>query len=345
MEKEDEELLNTVRSMLGANVEIVDCEKTSTVHEEEVILINGIPIKLDGNNGAAVKKALITGEMPSCDLLNEILFQAGVLRQPIHLETSLSVKSSQVTTEEVIVARGGRIIDERLTETQENNEYTSNCQEIWELVHPTISAKTGDVQLTNNCEMTRNGRSIRKQSPKIDAKISPTTSFLNNIPNRLGNSSINSSTSSSNSSVLSSVSSSSLINKQSSTTPMPSQHNNHAEDCNTIITTNTDNKETKFGISKNNSLCKTLQSLSCDSGHHDNDDDYYDNQNQQRTPNSVSSNGCYDFSDDEDSVSNDEIDFIQKRDPITLTLSGHLVHLKPQHNSMRVCNSIIFLFL
>lgn len=343
MENEDEEILKTVRSMLGANVEIVDCEKTSTVHEEEVLLINGIPIKLDGENGAAVKKALITGEMPPCDLLNEILFQAGVLRQPVHLETSLSVKSSQITKEEVIVARGGRIIDERSTETQEDNEYTSSCQEIWEPVHSSISTNSTTDKLPAKCDVSHTNSGIQKTA-STKGPSSPTTSYLSNASKRLGNSSIHSSTNSSNSSVLSSVSSSSLNQKQSSTIP---PLNSQAKDANGSVN---GNGKLKIGIAKDHALSKTLQSISCDSGHHDdNDDDFYDSRQQQRTPNSVSSNGCYDFSDDGDSVGNDETDFLRKQMvhkmfPTSPTSSAHFSFHRPQHIFQRVCTIFYFSF-
>lgn len=52
----------------------------------------------------------------------------------MRLETSLSVKSSIVTKEEVTVARGGKVVDERSRETKENNYYASSTSEIWEPV-------------------------------------------------------------------------------------------------------------------------------------------------------------------------------------------------------------------
>ncbi|KOX73215.1 hypothetical protein WN51_00326 [Melipona quadrifasciata] len=55
-------------------------------------------------------------------------------RAPVRLETSLSVKSSIVTKEEVTVARGGKVVDERSRETKENNYYASSTSEIWEPV-------------------------------------------------------------------------------------------------------------------------------------------------------------------------------------------------------------------
>ncbi|XP_055588829.1 ras-GEF domain-containing family member 1B-A-like isoform X2 [Uranotaenia lowii] len=130
----DDEILKTVESMLGTNIQVVDCEKTQTIQEEEVLLINGVPVTLEGSDGNAIKKALIAGEIPSCEMLNQLLFRAGVLRQPVQLETSLSVKTSTVTTEDITIARNGRILDERSCETKENNYYTSTSSEIWEPV-------------------------------------------------------------------------------------------------------------------------------------------------------------------------------------------------------------------
>ena len=46
----------------------------------------------------------------------------------------MSVKSTVVTKEEVTVARGGKVVDERSRETKENNFYASSTSEIWEPV-------------------------------------------------------------------------------------------------------------------------------------------------------------------------------------------------------------------
>lgn len=130
----DDEIQETVESILGKGVVVVDCEKKSSVKEEEVLLVNGCPVSLDGDDGAAIKRALLRGDVPDCDLLNQILVRAGILRAPVHLETNLSVKSSVVTREEVTVARDGRVVDERSRETKEDNYYTSATSEVWEPV-------------------------------------------------------------------------------------------------------------------------------------------------------------------------------------------------------------------
>ncbi|KAL7300660.1 hypothetical protein TKK_0006643 [Trichogramma kaykai] len=129
---DDHEIQSTVEAMLGPDVKIIDCEKQSCVKEEEVLLINGVPITLDEPDGMAIREAMITGQVPPCDLLNRILIRAGIQRVPVRLETSLNVKSSIVTKEEVTVARDGKIVDERSRETKENNSYSSTTSEIWE---------------------------------------------------------------------------------------------------------------------------------------------------------------------------------------------------------------------
>lgn len=130
----DDEIQDTVESILGKGVKVVDCQKTSSIKEEEVLLVNGCPVPLEGEDGAAIRNALIHGVVPDCDLLNQLLIRAGILKAPVRLETSLSVKSSVVTREEVTVAKGGQVVDERTRETKEDNYYTSNSSEVWEPV-------------------------------------------------------------------------------------------------------------------------------------------------------------------------------------------------------------------
>lgn len=77
---DDHEIQSTVESILGPGVKVVDCEKKSSVQEEEVLLINGVPIALEGPDGIAIREAMLTGQIPPCDLLNQILVRAGILR-------------------------------------------------------------------------------------------------------------------------------------------------------------------------------------------------------------------------------------------------------------------------
>lgn len=128
----DEQILKTVHSILGENINIVDCEKSSSIVQEEVLFINGVKVKLDNSEiSDAIKTALISGTVPSDDLLNQFFIKAGIICAPVELETSLSVKSSIVVSEDISVSRNGKIIDERFIETTEDNQYTSVNKGEW----------------------------------------------------------------------------------------------------------------------------------------------------------------------------------------------------------------------
>lgn len=70
---DDPEIQETVEAILGKGAKVVDCEKKSSIREEEVLYINGIPVQLEGRDGIAIKEALMTGQVPPCDLLNKLL--------------------------------------------------------------------------------------------------------------------------------------------------------------------------------------------------------------------------------------------------------------------------------
>ncbi|KAM8711599.1 hypothetical protein ACLKA7_012161 [Drosophila subpalustris] len=131
----DEDIMNAVESLFGKDVKIVDCETSSSVQQEEVLLINGVQVKLDGlpaDDASAIKSALLDGQMPAVEHLNQLLFRAGLTQQPIEVETSLTVKSSLTTTEEVLVSRNGKVLDERSVETKEQFNHKSHQKEIWQ---------------------------------------------------------------------------------------------------------------------------------------------------------------------------------------------------------------------
>lgn len=259
----DEEILKTVEAVLGKNVEIVDCQKTKSIQEEEVLLINGQQVKLEGKDLAAIKKALMTGQIPPCDLLNQILFRAGILRQPVRLETSLSVKSSLTTTEEIHVSRNGLILDERSLETKEDNYYTSSCSEVWEPIGRVSSIKNANCATEEMClpPTEENLEYVKRNKSSSSTQIPPMRQ--NSV---CTNDSIYSSSASSSSRPTSDLSvniSNSDMNLYDNIQSYLINHHGHA---NSVADAST----------------KLNQSLSCDSGHHDysltsttvNDDEY-----------------------------------------------------------------------
>ncbi|KAF4524006.1 hypothetical protein B566_EDAN006300, partial [Ephemera danica] len=63
---EDDEIQETVESILGKGARVVDCEKRSCVREEEILLVNGCPVSLDGETGNAIRAALLQGTDSIC---------------------------------------------------------------------------------------------------------------------------------------------------------------------------------------------------------------------------------------------------------------------------------------
>lgn len=143
---DDPEIQETVESILGKGAKVVDCEKKSSIKEEEVLYINGVPVTLEGQDGLAIKEALITGQIPPCDLLNTLLIKTGILKAPVKLDTSLSVKTTTVTKEEVQVSRAGKVVDERSREVKEQNFYSSAMTEVFEPIKmiPTSDLTNGE---------------------------------------------------------------------------------------------------------------------------------------------------------------------------------------------------------
>lgn len=155
---DDPEIQETVESILGKGAKVVDCEKKSSIREEEVLFINGMPVTLEGRDGRAIKQALITGQVPPCDLLNTLLIKTGILKAPVKLDTSLSVKSTTVTKEEVIVSRDGKVVDERSRETKEHNFYTSAVSEVYEPIQVIPTAQLLNGQYANGKVNHQNGK-------------------------------------------------------------------------------------------------------------------------------------------------------------------------------------------
>lgn len=250
----DEEILKTVEAVLGKDIEIVDCQQTKSVQEEEILFINGKRVKLEGSDAAAIKKAMLTGEIPPGDLLNQLLIQAGILRKPVQLETSLSVKSTLTTTEEVRIARNGKLLNEHLCQTKEDNYYSSICNEVWEPIGKTAAVKSAHCATTND-----------EMSPSVDDNldyVKRNKSSSSQIPPMRQNSictndSIYSSSASSSSRPTSELSvniSNSDMNLFDNIQSYLTNHHGPAA----AVNNNIESTPTKLN-----------QSSSCDSGHHD----------------------------------------------------------------------------
>ena len=111
-EQEEAAAIAAVHDMLGPGQEVVSVEKNVCVREEEVLLVNGTPITLEGEEGLAIKDCLLKGSIPNQDLINHLLMKAGLLMKPVKVSTELNVKSSTTHSEKVILHKNGEILDE-----------------------------------------------------------------------------------------------------------------------------------------------------------------------------------------------------------------------------------------
>jgi len=128
----DLEIQEKVESLAGKGTRVVDCEKSTSFQTEEVLLVNGFPVPLAGEEGRRIKEALLSGQVPPGDLLNEILIRAGILKNPVELEATVNVKSTTKTTEVMTLRdKNGLLLDERMKEVEEDNEFSSTSKEVW----------------------------------------------------------------------------------------------------------------------------------------------------------------------------------------------------------------------
>ena len=153
--KMDDEIIKTkIETMLG-NVKIVDCEQMVTHNQEEILLINGVPIKLDDNEedccrheNMSIKEALLSGIVPSSHLLNKLLFRAGVITDTtVELETTMSVKQTFVQKEDITLSRNGQTLDSKSTKVTDDQLYASECKELWKPSSNKMDTKIAQIPL------------------------------------------------------------------------------------------------------------------------------------------------------------------------------------------------------
>lgn len=129
---DDLEIQEKVESLVGKGTRVLDCEKNQSFQTEEVLLVNGFPVPLVGEQGQIIKAALLSGQVPPGDLLNEILIKAGILKNPVELEATCNVKTTTKTTEVMTLRdKNGILLDERMKEVEEDNQYQSTSKEVW----------------------------------------------------------------------------------------------------------------------------------------------------------------------------------------------------------------------
>jgi len=129
--EEEAAAIAAVHQMLGPNQQVISVEKNVSVREEEVLLVNGTPITLEGEEGRAIKDCLLRGAIPNQDLINHLLVKAGLLARPVKIQTELNVKNSTTRSENVFLHKNGEILDSNCKERKEYSEYSSQVEEDW----------------------------------------------------------------------------------------------------------------------------------------------------------------------------------------------------------------------
>lgn len=128
---DDVELRETVESILGQGIKLLDVQKTTSFKSEEVLLINGVPVPLVGAEGDAVRQALLNGQVPPSEIVNSLLVSAGIWRHPVRVHAEVTVKSTTLSRDAISVSRNGRLVEERCKETREEDLVHKTSTEIW----------------------------------------------------------------------------------------------------------------------------------------------------------------------------------------------------------------------
>ena len=132
----------------------------------KVLLVNGTPITLGGEEGLAIKECLLKGAIPNQDLINHLLIKAGLLLKPVKVSTELTVKDTRTKTENVILHRNGTILDDKSRAGQETQVYSSTTEEDWLPVSP----EHEQLELTGPLDSAlTSGKSLRDRLQSCDS--------------------------------------------------------------------------------------------------------------------------------------------------------------------------------
>lgn len=125
-----------VDQLFGAGrARVVDAVTSTRVTEREVILVNGVPVQLVGEDGDALKAALLAGRLPDQALVNRVLASVlgAELRGVTKVESNLTMTSRVTTKDTLTVHQNGRVVDERSSESHLDTRLQGQCADT---LHP-----------------------------------------------------------------------------------------------------------------------------------------------------------------------------------------------------------------
>ena len=121
-----------VDQLFGAGrAKVVDAVTSTRVTEREIILVNGVPVQLVGEDGEALKEALLAGKLPDQSILNRVLASVlgGELKGVSKLESTFTMTSKTTTKDTMTVHHNGKIVDERTAETRSQTQLTGHSED------------------------------------------------------------------------------------------------------------------------------------------------------------------------------------------------------------------------
>ena len=173
-----------IRTYFSFLLKVVSVEKSVCVREEEVLLVNGTPITLEGEEGKAIKDCLLRGAIPNQvtgkaaqkatsivifqDLINHLLIKAGLLLKPMKVSTELNVKSSTTRSENVFLHKNGEILDEQCRQRSEVQEYRSEVEEDWQPIEFGQGVEQDDGNISTLSEAGKSLRDRLKSTDSVD---------------------------------------------------------------------------------------------------------------------------------------------------------------------------------
>lgn len=162
-----------VDQLFGAGrARVVDAVTSTRVTEREVILVNGVPVQLVGEDGDALKAALLAGRLPDQALVNRVLASVlgAELRGVTKVESNLTMTSRVTTKDTLTVHQNGRVVDERSSESHLDTRLQGQCADT---LHPIAASSMFCSPASTNFAYSSSPSSLSSSpSPRVPSRNS-----------------------------------------------------------------------------------------------------------------------------------------------------------------------------
>ena len=184
-----------VDQLFGAGrAKVVDAVTSTRVTEREIILVNGVPVQLVGEDGEALKEALLAGKLPDQSILNRVLASVlgGELKGVSKLESTFTMTSKTTTKDTMTVHHNGKIVDERTAETRSQTQLTGHSEDTFPPGStPSIFSSSGNSRMScssSPSSLSSSPRPSQSPSPRPPSRAteSPTRMTKSQSPLNCG---------------------------------------------------------------------------------------------------------------------------------------------------------------